>query len=427
VSFSRRQVLSAAGVAGAALASNRLLSASSAAATTPLPPPATSGIDHIVVVMMENRSFDHFLGWMPGANGQQAGLWFQDRYGAWRSTWHTNRFDTCGFNDPDHSFEGGRIELNGGACDGWLRAGLNDLASISYYEQADLPFFGQAAPQWTVFDNYYAAVMAETYPNRFYQHCAQTPELHNSTSTVTTPTIWDSLAKAGVSGKYYFGDIPFLALWGTKYLSISSPFATFLADAAAGQLPAVSFIDPRFEDESSGTSQDDHPHADIRAGEAFLNQVYQAVTTSPNWSRTALIINFDEWGGFYDHVVPPVATADVAPSVTAQRGFRVPCMMISPYAPRGVVNHGLYDHTSILKMIEWRFGLSALTPRDNAANNLANALDFTRAPNLTAPTYDVPTFVTTGCDASVTASGDGPEADEWSSLKITAKQNGWTV
>ncbi|MGN6160713.1 MAG: alkaline phosphatase family protein, partial [Marmoricola sp.] len=323
-------------------------------------------------------------------------------------------------------FEGGRIELNGGACDGWLRAGLNDAASISYYQQADLPFFGQAAPQWTVFDNYFAAVMAETYPNRFYQHCAQTPELHNSTSTVTTPTIWDSLAKAGVSGKYYFGDVPFLALWGTKYLSISSPFATFLADAAAGQLPAVSFIDPRFEDESSGTSQDDHPHADIRAGEAFLNQVYQAVTTSPNWSRTALIINFDEWGGFYDHVAPPVATADVS-SVTAQRGFRVPCMMISPFAPRGVVNHDLYDHTSILKMIEWRFGLPALTPRDDAANNLANALDFTNAPNLKAPIYNVPSFVTAGCDVGVTASVDGPESDEWSALKISAKQNGWTL
>ncbi|GAC1380071.1 MAG: phospholipase C [Marmoricola sp.] len=426
MNFSRRQVLSAAGAVGATVTAGRLLGSGPASAATSLPAPAASGIDHIVVVMMENRSFDHFLGWMPGANGKQEGLWFQDRYGSWRSTWHAQRFDTCGYNDPDHSFEGGRIELNGGACDGWLRAGLNDIASISYYQQADLPFFGQAAPQWTVFDNYYAAVMAETYPNRFYQHCAQTPELHNSTSTVTTPTIWDNLAAAGVSGKYYFGDIPFLALWGSKYLSISSPFATFLADAAAGQLPAVSFIDPRFEDESSGTSQDDHPHADIRAGEAFLNQVYQAVTTSPNWSRTALIINFDEWGGFYDHVAPPVASADVSP-VTAQRGFRVPCMLISPYAPRGVVNHDLYDHTSILKMIEWRFGLPALTARDNAANNLANALDFSRAPNPVAPTYSVPTFVTTGCDAGVTASANGPESDEWAALKVVAQKNGWTV
>jgi hypothetical protein len=126
-------------------------------------------------------------------------------------------------------------------------------------------------------------------------HAAQTDRTHNSTATSSLPTIWDRLAAAGRTGRYYFSDIPFVALWGTKYLPISKPFADLLVDAAAGTLPKVSFVDPRFEDESSGSSSDDHPHADIRAGEQFLNQVYGAVTSSPNWARTLLIVDFDEW------------------------------------------------------------------------------------------------------------------------------------
>ena len=103
--------------------------------------------------------------------------------------------------------------------------------------------------------------MAETYPNRFYQHAAQTDRLHNSTAAASMPTIWDRLDAARLTGRYYFSDAPFTALWGTKYLDISRPFPTFLADCAAGNLPEVAFVDPRFLDEGSGTSGDDHPHA----------------------------------------------------------------------------------------------------------------------------------------------------------------------
>ena len=244
--------------------------------------------------------------------------------------------------------------------------------------------------------------MAETYPNRFYQHAAQTDRLHNSTAISTLPTIWDSLAAAGVTGKYYFSDVPFTALWGTKHLDISRPLAEFLTDAALGQLPQVSFIDPRFEDEVSGTSNDDHPHADIRAGEAFLNQVYEAVTTSPNWANTMLVINFDEWGGFYDHVAP--TTAPDVSKQTALRGFRVPALVISPRARRGHVDHTVYDHTSILRAIQWRWNLPALTPRDAAAANIMRALDFRAPPRLTAPKFTVAPFVAAGCTGTVASS-----------------------
>ncbi len=416
----RRNFLAAVGSAAATLTTVGA-SASARMAGSTLPSPATSGIDHIVVVMMENRSFDHLLGWMPNADGKQSGLTYLDRYGAWHSTHRLTDFQGCGHPDPDHSYEGGRIEFNDGKNDGWLRAGENDSFAVGYYGSSDLDFWGQAGPYWTVCDRYFAATMAETYPNRLYQHAAATDRLHNSTVTSTLPTIWDRLAMAGVQGKYYFSDIPFTALWGTKYLSNSHHYSEFLADCATGQLSQVSFVDPRFEDENSGTSGDDHPHADVRSGELFLADVYNAVTTSPAWARTMLVINYDEWGGFYDHVVPATA-ADTSPD-TALRGFRVPSIVISPRARRRYVAHDVYDHTSVLKAIEWRWNLAPLTPRDRAARNIAEVLDFTSAPNLTAPRYAVAPFIAGPACAPV----GPPPTEEWSGLKQKALARGWTL
>jgi phospholipase C len=396
---------------------------SAAGAASSLPrDPTTSGIDHIVVVMMENRSFDHFFGWLPGADGRQAGLSFTDRDGVAHDTHHLTDFQGCGNNDPDHSFDGGRSALNGGACDGWLRTGTNDLFAIGYYEAADLAFHGQAAPQWTAFDRYFAATMAETYPNRIFQHAAQTDRIVNTTDISTLPTIWDRLGAAGVSARYYFSDVPLVALWGAKYLPISRPIAEFFADAAAGTLPSVSFVEPRFIDEASGSSGDDHPHADIRAGQSFLNTIYTAITTGPAWPNTALVINYDEWGGFFDHVAPEVAP-DARPDLgTGLRGFRVPCMLISPRARRSFVAHGTYDHTSVLKMIEWRFSLDPLTPRDAAAANLAEVLDFRSEPDLSAPAYVVPPWVGVPCGI------DNPaDYEEWRALAELAASLGFPV
>jgi phospholipase C len=192
-------------------------------------------------------------------------------------------------------------------------------------------------------------------------------------------------------------------------LNISFPLEQFYVDAAAGLLPEVAFIDPRFQDENTGTSNDDHPHADIRAGEYFLNQIYNALTTSPNWSSTVLVINYDEWGGFFDHVAPPVApipdatrVAGIAEGIDINDprfgllGFRTPNLIVSPLARRGHVSHDRFDHTSVLKMIEWRFGLAPLTVRDATANNLASVLDFNHR-NVSFNTYPVPEVVGTPC------------------------------
>ncbi|HXI60947.1 MAG TPA: alkaline phosphatase family protein, partial [Polyangia bacterium] len=212
--------------------------------------PDASGIEHVVLVMMENRSFDHLIGWVDGADGRQAGLKFPDRNGQLKKT-HSLApdFQGCAHPDPDHSFSGARVEYDSGRCDGWLRAGSNDDFSIGYYQKRDLAFWGAAAPHWTVLDRYFAGIMSETYPNRIYQHAAQTDRLTNTLDISTLPTIWDRLAEGGIEGRYYFSDAPFLALWGTKYLPISRPIASFLIDAQTGNLPQVAFVDPRFIDE----------------------------------------------------------------------------------------------------------------------------------------------------------------------------------
>ena len=400
MSTNRREFIrNVAGVASTAALTGRTGPASCNLAQA-LPPPEESGIEHIVVVMMENRSFDHFLGWLPGGNGQQAGLIYTDSNGELHPTYRLTTFVGCAHPDPDHSYAGGRSEVDGGKMDGWLRTSTNDTFSIGYYAEEDLPFFNALARNFTTLDNYFASILGPTFPNRVFQHAAQTDRLSNTLSISTLPTIWDRLAATGISNKYYFSNVPFLALWGVKYIGISALFAQFLADAAAGTLPSVSFLDPKFTILDDGEGNDDHPHADVRAGEAFLGQVYKAVTSGPGWKNTVLVINRDEWGGFFDTVSPPrvIAPNSVDTDLVngkALLGCRVPVIVVSPFTqgsnpatPR--VDSGLYDHTSVLKLIEWRFGLQPLTSRDasNEVGNLAAALD------LNNPVYSVPSLPT---------------------------------
>ena len=381
-------------------------------------------IEHIIVVMMENRSYDHLLGWLPGSDGRQAGLRYPDRDGTPTPTWHlAPDYQGCGFNDPDHSFEGARVEFDNGRCDGWLRAGQNDRFAIGYYTQSDLPFLGQAAPAFTTCDRYFSAIMSSTYPNRIYQHAGVTDRLGESFTLSTLPTIWDRLAAAGIDGRYYFSDVPILALWGFRYLLIGRFFSSFLSDCASGNLPAVAYVDPRFLGEEAGTSGDDHPHSDVRAGESFLARIYQAVTTSPAWPRTLLVLTFDEWGGFFDHV-PPGQAPDVRPGLH-RRGFRVPVVLVSPFARRRHVEHRVYDHTSVLRLIEDRFGLAPLSVRDANARSLATALDLSH-PVLSAPSFSVPDVQSAACPP-VAAPRSPRRGDEWLRLADLAVQHGWTI
>ncbi|HVJ54816.1 MAG TPA: alkaline phosphatase family protein [Aliidongia sp.] len=408
IDTSRRNVIKGvAGIAGAAALSSSMPRAFAQAAPAGLPLPADSGIDHIVVLMMENRSFDHMLGWLPGAAGKQAGRTFVDNQGASHDSFLLTKFQNCSSADPDHSFQGGRTQLNGGAMDGFLKTAPNgDTFPIGYYTPADVPFFANAARYWTICDHYFCSILGPTWPNRFYMHSGQTDRLTTGGPTIDTnsllsilPTIWDLAAAANLPAHYYFSDSAFTALWGGKYSGISFPLTQFMADAAAGTLPAISYVDPGFSGEGQGTSNDDHPLADIRNGQVLMNKVYQALSTSPNWAKTLFIINYDEWGGFADHVVPPmgpvsaheVTVGNVDTPVnadgtaSAHLGFRVPCILIGPRARRGSVASGQYDANAILNMITWRFGLPGIGVRATTSGNIATALNFSSAPNVSLP------------------------------------------
>jgi phospholipase C len=365
---------------------------------------------HVVLVMMENRSFDHYLGWLPGADGKQAGLTYFNNAGQGFPTWGlAPHFQGCSCDLPDQLF-GARIEFNNGACDGWLKANTNGTFTIGYYTQKDLAFFGQIAPAWTVCDRYFSAVMAETQPNRIYQHAAQTSILTNLPGYVpvynplTLPTIWDRLSQSNIFARYYYAGLyeagSVLSLWRLQYNSINYQILQFYEDCANGALPAVSYVDPDFTSvrdaahQGDTTGNDNHPHSDIRNGEAFLAGIYNAIVSSPTWASTVMIINFDEWGGFYDHVTPPVVPIEPAEQALGndgRLGFRVPCIVISPWSHHGIVSHEQFDHCSVLKLIENRWQLRPLTVRDTNAKDLADVLDldhpdFDRPPPLT----DVP-------------------------------------
>jgi phospholipase C len=392
-----------------------------------LPSPRNLPIDTFVVLMMENRSFDHYLGWLPGADGRQAGLQFTNAKGQKLATHRLTFTQSCGWQDPDHSWQGGRTELDGGRMDGFLRA-ESDAFSIGYYEEADVPFTPHAARAFTTFDRFFCSVLGPTYPNREYMHAGQSYGMTDNSLPVNSSnlgfpdtTIFNSLSQAGVSNQYFYTDLPISALWGAPGLARSSQVQQFYERAATGTLPSLSFVDPSFQGEDQGTSGDEHPLADIRVGQAFQADIVHAFMRSPQFKRGALFMVYDEWGGFFDHVVPPrvpdLRGSRRLDSDFGQMGFRIPAVVVSPYARRGHVDHSVYGFESILKMIRYRYGRPPLTPRDLYANNIAAAFDFESEPNYEIPDLpSPPEVIVSACagtppvDTGGTGIDDGPIA-----------------
>jgi phospholipase C len=406
-----------------------------------LPVPGRSGIQHIVVVTMENRSFDHFLGWFPNANTQQNATYPTPGGGTQITYPLAPDYQGCGHPNPDHSYNGGRSEYNGGRMDGWLLDPSNDPFCVGYYQEADIPFLAALARNYTTLDHYFVSILGPTYPNRQFLLAAQTDRLDDSLKLTSLPTIFDRLKAAGVSAGYYYNNVPFLALWGLKYLPISHLYARFLLQAALGTLPAVSFVDPWFTilDDDLGT--DDEPHSDIRRGDAFLAATFRAVASGPAWRSTVFIITFDEWGGFFDHVAPPRAASPANSPDTdlvdgkALLGFRVPTIVASPWTRGGpsnpTVNSTVFDHTSILKLIEWRWGLAPLTARDASDDigNLGAVLNF-GTPNNAVPSLPHPSMPpATPCSATSLLAPSTPTARQsvWSELANSNLLKGWQV
>ena len=374
-----------------------------------LPSPRNLPIDTFVVLMMENRSFDHYLGWLPKADGIQAGLTYTDSEGNAHATHRlTPDWQGCGFNDPDHSWNGGRVQLNGGRCDGFLRSGDNDEFAIGYYAKGDLGFIQDAAQAFTTYDRFFTSLMASTLPNREYMHAGESYGLRDNSLPPETEhrtgfpdnTIFAALTAKGISNRYFYVDVPVSALWGAPGLARSGPVAEYYARCATGTLPNVSYVDPYFAGsvgEGPGASGDEHPHGDVRMGQAFMADVVHAFMESPQWERGALFIVYDEWGGFFDHVRPPrVPDQRNAKDVNedyGQMGFRIPAICVSPWVKRGHVAHTVFGFESILKLISYRFGLDPLNKRVRYANNIGTTFDWASKPRLELPDLPTPEHV----------------------------------
>jgi phospholipase C len=369
--FSRRRFLQiAAASSGLAITGTDLLSQAVANASPLIRPNGSRGIEHVVILMMENRSFDHFLGWLPGADGRHDMKFVSAVDGNTYPNYPlAPDFQGCGYSDPDHSWEGWLVQYSNGKMDGFLQrpttpannpgvklAAANTFPA-GYYTNLnpdgsrkalpDLPVIGALAEHYTTLDRYFCSFAGETFPNRFYQHAGQTDRDHNSEVASKLPTIWDQLSpipnsKGIPTGGYYYRDSPFLALWADpgivpgatfKYQAFFHPFAEADASTAAlsagtsfitacenGTLPNVCYIDPAFDNEGTGTAADDHPLADIRLGERFIADAYHALADNGYLDNTVFIVTFDEWGGFYDHVPPPRVTDNTDPANVMHAG-----------------------------------------------------------------------------------------------------------
>jgi phospholipase C len=393
-----------AGMAGALPAETLVAAAAKRGARKPFPKPRDLPIDTFVILMMENRSFDHYFGWHPRADGRNAGLSYPTLDGSAQIPTHrlTPDFQGCGFRDPDHGWDGGRHQLNGGRMDGFYSGNDDGTGSdeyaLGYYLNEDLGFIPHVANAYQLYDRWFCSIMASTYPNRHYQLAAQNGgQKSNVLPVIDDPnsfgfeweTILDRAKSRGLEVAYYVSDLPVPALYGQRGLAWVRPAAQFYTDAANGTLPPITFIDPPFRDGGGGDgiSADEHPHGDVRLGQAFMSEVAHAFIESPQYRRGALFINYDEWGGFFEHVRPHHVPDDRANRSDLDNdwsltGFRVPAVAVSPYTraagKRGSVSHMTCTHESILKLISYRYGLGYLTKRHRYASNVGRSFDFSR-------------------------------------------------
>jgi len=392
--------------------------AEAAARTSGMPAPRNVPIDHFVVLMMENRSFDHYFGWVAGADASQQQS-YTDPAGNSVPTRHFStlgsggvEYKGCGHPDPGHGWDSGRAQLLGG----FLAEGSgNDEFALTYFNSGELGFIHDAARAYTLYDRFFCSLLASTWPNRYYKWSAQSGGLKTNDPPLGTAgnqweTIFDRGLAHGLSARYYASDLPFSAVWGPRGATWTNPISRFYTDCAAGTLPNISFVDPPFRDGGGGDglSADEHPLGDVRLGQAFMADVVNAFVSSPNYRRGALFVIYDEWGGFFDHVRPPHVPDDRASAALdedfGQMGFRIPALAVSPYS-RGRrrrstdfrVDHGQYGHESILKLISYRFGLGDLNLRQSAARNIGLSFDWEH-PDFDAPALpDPPEVATAPC------------------------------
>ncbi|HEX6453532.1 MAG TPA: alkaline phosphatase family protein [Trebonia sp.] len=438
----------------------RLLDKVTAAATSSA---SLSDIKHVVILMQENRSFDHYFGTLSGVRGfsdpnvlanSKGGTVF-DQYGyqpgvgvdagGYTQPFNLqnnppaeNGYDT---NDIDHSWGGQHASWNNGAMDSFITSHLNTdgdangPVTMGYFTRSELPFYHALADAFTICDGYHCSVLGPTDPNRLYSYSAWIdpagtqggPVLTTAsnrlgmTGKLSWKTMPEALLEAGVSWKVYndptglaglgvlsyFKNYTSLSLTGVELaaraLTPTYP-GNFASDVAAGTLPSVSWIvPPLYECE--------HPAAPPEWGEYLVQQILNTLASNPDvWAQTVFIVNYDENGGFFDHVPPATPSAGTAgeyltgtlPSSAGGiagpigLGFRTPCLVVSPFSAGGYKYSGTLDHTSTLRLIESRFGVTVPNLsawRRSATGDFTGALNFTTGPVTKVPSLPTTTLV----------------------------------
>ena len=396
-------------------------------------------VDHVFVLMLENRSFDHFFG-LSGRSGIPRPTPASPIFGPGAPDQLSA--------DPPHEFVDVQAQIHGGAMDGF------DPGTGRAFEPAQIPILSQLAQEFVLFDNWFSSVPGPTWPNRFFVHAASSGGLATSPTNLQSGgsvvglahpwkfkngSIYDRLDQAKLKWRIYHGDpVPqVLALPGAidRYIGGGENFCqTYGVDPTASNFandvskadyePAYTFIEPNYAVQAIsrfsftyGDSQ--HATGKVSAGEALIKYVYESLRKSPLWERSALLITWDEHGGFYDHVKPPQAvppgdspfnrpTDGSDPGFAFDRlGVRVPAVLISPLVPSGQLGSQLFpgqsfDHTSVIKSVFENFGISpALTQRDYAAPSWNGCV-------VTAPTGAGSTLATLNAPAQVAATPAPP-------------------
>ena len=378
-------------------------------------------IEHVIVLMLENRSFDCILGALypagPGFNGLtglETNPYNHRPIGVWRASAMDSDVAIIPDPDPGEEFVEMNEQLFGpgrgrtddrpsmtGFVANYMKQPAADkpydpAAVMHYFLPQHVPVISTLAYEFGVSDQWHASAPCQTWPNRFFAHTGTARGyVNNNLFPVPFPatSIFRRLSENGCSWRIYYHDVPqSLALGDVLVRSLLHGFGQFIADAQAGSLPNYSFIEPRyFSDFRLGIPSDEHPPHNVSYGEALIAKVYNAIRASSCWPRSLLIITYDEHGGCYDHAPPPVA---ISPDGLGSFGFnfdrygvRVPAVLVSPWIPRGSIIRsapaGLafnappypFDHTSIIATLRKLFSLGGkLTERDNVAPDLIPAL-----------------------------------------------------
>lgn len=369
-------------------------------------------IEHFVVLMMENHSYDNYLGMLARGDGFTLGA--DGRPTNWNPTSDGQRqlafpmpSDCQEDGRPSQSWEASHWQYDGGTNMGFVTSASGPVA-MGYWTGAELPFYYSLSSTFPLADRWFSSLLGQTLPNRRYLTAATSAGMvddvvSQALSAAPNGTVFDRLDHYGISWRNYFhsGSLATIEVWLADHATNEGKVVAveqFFAAAAAGSLPGFSIVDPHY-----GTGSEEDPQ-NISAGQSFAAQVVTAVMQGPAWDKTLLVWTYDEHGGYYDHVPPPPALAPdaIAPLSPVgphgeqayegfrRYGFRVPAVVVCPYGRKDHVTHIVHDHTSILAMVERKWNLPALTYRDANAADLMDFLDlsapaFLEPPDLAAP------------------------------------------